>query len=213
MTEREIYFSSYHNWPYKFGIKPDCTYNSKPAGMKNDKGEYLFWHHIIPVHFCKILIRNDEWTKFEMHAKENGMWLTREEHKIVHEFLYEQTGHIYDKKAINGSSNHDGWTDEDQRIFNSEHGKRSSGTTGYKHTQETLDFLSERFSGKNNPNSGGVCQTLEVRKVMRDKKIGEKNNQFGKHWFTDGVNDIVCFEKDKLEGWWRGRSKPFGEGS
>ena len=47
MTEREIYFSSYHNWPYKFGIKPDCTYNSKPAGMKNDKGEYLIWHHII----------------------------------------------------------------------------------------------------------------------------------------------------------------------
>ena len=51
MTEREIYFSSYHKWPYKFGIKPDCTYNSKPAGMKNDKGEYLIWHHIIPKHF------------------------------------------------------------------------------------------------------------------------------------------------------------------
>ena len=75
---------------------------------------------------------------------------------------------------------------------------------------------------ENNPNFGGVCQTTEVRKDMSEKQIGKRNNRYGCSWWTNGVDDISCFEHEldkKLEaigyssreGWTKGhRAKPFG---
>ena len=61
-------------------------------------------------------------------------------------------------------------------------------------------------SGENNANFGGVHQTPEVRKDMSEKKKGSKNNQWGKHWYTNGVEEKCVYEVDKPDGWYRGRN-------
>jgi len=80
-----------------------------------------------------------------------------------------------------------------------------NGFYGKKHKTETLEFLSEINAGENNPNFGGVLQTPEVRKDMSEKKLGAKNNQWGKHWYTNDIENVFCLEEERPEGFRSGR--------
>jgi len=84
-------------------------------------------------------------------------------------------------------------------------GNWNNGMRGKTHSPETLEILSELMIGENNPNFGGVCQTPEIRKKMSDKKKRSNNNQWGKHWYNNGIENVVCFEHEVPEGYTRGR--------
>ena len=84
-------------------------------------------------------------------------------------------------------------------------GQWNNGMRGKKHTPETLKKISEASSGENNANFGGVLQTPEVKKKMSVLKKGSKNNQWGKHWYNNGIENVVCFEHEVPEGYTRGR--------
>jgi hypothetical protein len=45
--------------------------------------------------------------------------------------------------------------------------------------------------------------TLKTRKVLSESHLGEKNNQHGKIWWTNGKKDIIS--KECPEGFWKGR--------
>ena len=40
---------------------------------------------------------------------------------------------------------------------------------------------------------------------MSEKKLGSKNNQWNKHWYTNGTDNVMCFEEERPEGFKRGR--------
>ena len=148
----------------------------------------------------------------------NIIELTTEEHALAHKKLYEEHGKKHDYVAWKALSGCIG-KEEIHRIMTVHRGKDNgmygkgykiagdkNPMWGKKHKPETLKFLSEINSGENNANFGGVLQTPEVRKDMSEKKLGSKNNQWNKHWYTNGVEEKCVYEVDKPDGWYRGRN-------
>ena len=147
----------------------------------------------------------------------NIIELTTEEHALAHKKLYEEHGKKHDYVAWKALSGCIG-KEEIHRIMTVHYGKDNGNYgTGYKqagdknpfwhkkHKPETLKFLSEINSGENNANFGGILQTPEVLKDMSEKKLGSKNNQWGKHWYTNDIENVFCFEEERPEGFRSGR--------
>ena len=148
----------------------------------------------------------------------NIVELTTEEHALAHKKLYEEHGKKHDYVAWKALSGCIG-KEEIHRIMTVHYGKdngnygmgyKQAGEKnpfwGKKHTEKNKRRASVLNSGEFNPNFGGVQQTFEVRKDMSEKKKGSKNNQWGKHWYTNGVEEKCVYEVDKPDGWYRGRN-------
>lgn len=58
------------------------------------------------------------------------------------------------------------------------------------------------YKGENN-GMYGKHHTEETRKRLSETHLGEKNSSFGKHWYTNGVDELKLFECPN--GWWPGR--------
>ena len=54
------------------------------------------------------------------------------------------------------------------------------GGEGYKHDADTLEIMRQKKLGENNPNFG-KCISEEAKKKQRNSATGEKNHHFGKH--------------------------------
>ena len=147
----------------------------------------------------------------------NIIELTTEEHALAHKKLYEEHGKKHDYVAWQALFGYIG-KEEAISIMTVQRGKdngmygkgykvagKLNSFWGKKHKPETLKVLSEMNTGENNANFGGVLQTPAVRKDMSEKRIGSKNNQWGKHWYTNGIENKVCFEGEQPEGFTRGR--------
>lgn len=72
--------------------------------------------------------------------------------------------------------------------------KRAGNSFGFKHSEETLEKLSEMNKGKNHP-SYGLFRTEETKALMSLSKIGENNPMFGKTG-----KDNPSFGKKRNEG-------------
>jgi len=47
--------------------------------------------------------------------------------------------------------------------------------------------------------------SIERRSKMSDRKKGENNNQYGKHWYNNGIIAKPFFENEVPIGWFKGR--------
>lgn len=121
----------------------------------------------------------------------------------------------------------------------SEHRKLHS--TGREWTEEQREHHRQRFTGEGNNMYGeepwckGLTKETDERVAEISRKLtgrvvsneskrknseshkgkpglkGEANGQFGKHWYTNGTESIMCFEGDQPNGWVRGRHGQRGE--
>lgn len=72
------------------------------------------------------------------------------------------------------------------------------------HTKEWNEKVSKALKGK--PNGlKGIKRSEETKKKMAESKFGENNPNFGKHWWTDGVHNILSSECP--DGFCRGKTK------
>ena len=148
----------------------------------------------------------------------NIIELTTEEHALAHKKLYEEHGKIQDYVAWKALSGCIG-KEEIHKLLTIKRGKANgmygkgykiagdkNGMWNKKHTPESLEKMRQKLRyGENNANFGGVLQTLEVREKMSDLKKGSKNNQWNKHWYTNGTENVFCFEEERPEGFRSGR--------
>lgn len=86
--------------------------------------------------------------------------------------------------------------------------------TGEKNSNWGNHTLKDRYaSGDYVSPCKGVPHTEEYKKrlseICKAKGInrGEKSGNYGKHWYTNDLEEIFCLEKDCPDGWHRGRTK------
>lgn len=138
---------------------------------------YSYRHHIIPKHEWKKRFSNLR----GVHAPDNVVWLTLEQHIQVHCLLWEMNGSKGDWIAFQRMSDHIG-NEETIRLSQSmggllRKGKPSSnGHAGHSHSVETKKKLSDHFSKayrENCPNSRDWAATSPSGEVFCFRNLNE----------------------------------------
>ena len=116
-----------------------------------------------------------------------------------------------------------GWhhSEETKRKFSEMQRDGKSWMNGKKHSEETKRKMS--LSRKNNTYWTGHHHSEESKRKMSEAKKRnlpkqcldwktDKNPAYGKHWYTNGKNNILLSDGDSetyvLNGWYRGRTVP-----
>lgn len=74
--------------------------------------------------------------------------------------------------------------------------------SNYKPTDEIKKKISESHIGLKHTEAA-----KEKIRIARSKQVNLKlDNHLGKHWYTDGINNILCFEQNKPNNYYLGRT-------
>lgn len=87
------------------------------------------------------------------------------------------------------------------RKLSPEH-KKAFRRKNVKLTEEHKRKIGESNKGKRK-GCKGIPHTKDFKKKLSEMMQGNKNTK-GKNWFTNGINNVVCFEQDKPIGYWKG---------
>ena len=99
---------------------------------------------------------------------------------------------------------------QEQAVLSTNLTDGGEGPSGYTHTQDTLDKMSEARSGKKSPNFGKFM-TIEQKKKLSESHKGQlawNKGITGRKWFHDPITNksIICNPNDAPVNYVLGRS-------
>lgn len=154
---------------------------------------------------------------------------TKEQADELEKFYIKQYKDKYGKNCLNIADGGQGGNlgeEVNKRISKAVSGE-GNGMYGKKLSKETLEKISAKLKGHPNYNNSNYRPTEEIKAKISKSHIGIKqtpesiakikaarakqtnlklDSARGKHWYTDGVNNIMCFEQDKPDNYYLGRT-------
>lgn len=101
------------------------------------------------------------------------------------------------------------WTQEEKQKLSNTISGEGNPFYGKKHSGESLKKMSESHKGQIAWNKGiktGPLSNehrLKISNGCKGINKGDKNAHYGKHWYTNGIENICCYECP--EGFYKGR--------
>jgi hypothetical protein len=154
---------------------------------------------------------------------------TKEQADILEKFYIKQYKEKYDKNCLNIADGGQGGNlgeEVNKKISEAVSGE-GNGMYGKKLSEETRTKISKKLKGHPNYNYSNYRPTEEIKAKISKSHIGIKqtpesiakikearakqtnlklDSAKGKHWYTDGVNNVMCFEENKPDNYYLGRT-------